>query len=185
MKFFDPLAHFDYLERRVLPSLLQKQSINVWSAACSNGAEAYSLSLLLAKHPHANILGSDRSRSKLEIAIKGDYSQEDLVGVPDTLLQYSFRKGVGNLSGQYRVHDFLRRSVQFYTHNLTNPFMVPLKFDVIFCQNALKGASEAEKERIENNISRVLVKGGFLFIGLQEQLFHLKSKEVSPSVYQF
>lgn len=185
MKFFDPKAHFNYLETSVRPILLQKQSINVWSAACSNGSEAYSLSLLLSEHPRVNIVGSDRSQSKLEHAIKGVFSQDEVEGVPDTLLQHSFRKGVGDLSGQYRVHDSLRQSVQFYTHNLLNPFMVPLKFDVIFCQNALNGASEAEKERIENNLSRVLVKGGFLFIGLQEQLFHLNSKQISPSVYQF
>ena len=63
--------------------------------------------------------------------------------------------------------------------------MVPLKFDVIFCQNVLNASSEADKEMIENNLSRVLVKGGFLFIGLPEQLFHFKSNEMAPSVYQF
>jgi chemotaxis protein methyltransferase CheR len=186
MKFFNPPTHFRYFEDHIMPGLLSNSAINVWSAACSNGAEAYSLSLMLLDCPaKVSVVGSDNSQGKLEEALKGVYGQDEVADVPAEMLQKAFRKGVGEATGQYRIHDFLRQSVQFYGHNLINPFIVPVKFDVIFCQNVLGKVTAREKEIIENNLSRVLVSGGYLFIGPGEKLFHAKATEISPSIYQF
>ena len=184
MKFFEPASHFEYFKSKLLPRLAQSPSANIWSSACANGAEAYSLSLLVKDYPHIHVWGSDSSQQALESSIKGHYVYDEIASVPEDMLQQAFRKGVGAASGQYRVHDVLRQSVQFYSHNLRSPFIVPLKFDVIFCQNVLSLCSQKEQEIIERNLVQVLATGGFLFIGLGEKIFHARAKEIAPSVYQ-
>ena len=47
-EFFRDKEYFNTLEKVVLPDLLRQSSdLAVWSAGCSNGAEAYSIALIL------------------------------------------------------------------------------------------------------------------------------------------
>ena len=74
-EFFRDAPQFDRLERVVLPSLLkEKRALNIWSAACSNGQEPYSLAILLNEakaDAGSRILATDFDRTVLERARSG------------------------------------------------------------------------------------------------------------------
>src|SRR5579859_8120065 len=82
-EFFRDVDRFGDLERRVLPELLARgATLRIWSAGCSNGAEAYSLAILLRElapaRSHA-ILASDVDETILERARVGTgYSAADV-----------------------------------------------------------------------------------------------------------
>ena len=50
--FFREPAHFDFLRDRAMPALLAgrcREPLKIWSAACSIGAEAYTIAMVLAE----------------------------------------------------------------------------------------------------------------------------------------
>ena len=74
-EFFRDVARFRELEQLVLPELLRhRASLRVWSAGCSNGSEAYSLSILLQElgpsHRYS-VLGTDVDQTILDRARAG------------------------------------------------------------------------------------------------------------------
>ena len=79
--FFREPRHFDYLRDTVLPGFVAAgtRSIRAWSAACSTGAEPYTLAMMLddcaatAGGPAFGILATDIDTDVLETARKGIY----------------------------------------------------------------------------------------------------------------
>src|SRR5579863_5604233 len=45
--FLREASHFDFLKHQVLPGLLQRSSIDIWSVPCSTGEEPYSIAVTL------------------------------------------------------------------------------------------------------------------------------------------
>src|SRR5579875_2525250 len=97
-EFFRDPDRFRYLEQRVLPELLRgRAGLNVWSAACSTGAEPYSVAILLRelapRGPH-RILATDVDRTVLARAQRGtDYGPSELRNVSPERLARHFRPG--------------------------------------------------------------------------------------------
>src|SRR5262245_21574117 len=82
--FFRDGHPFEVLRRAVLPELIRRRAgdrcLNVWSAACSSGQEAYSVAILL-RHDfpalsgwNVRLIASDLSAAMLERARRGRYS---------------------------------------------------------------------------------------------------------------
>src|SRR5262249_43023633 len=99
--FFRDGHPFEALRRTVLPELMRRRAegrrLNIWSAACSSGQEAYSLALLLRHHfPGLSgwsirLLGSDLSAVMLARARQGRYSDLEVSrGLPPELLETYF-----------------------------------------------------------------------------------------------
>ena len=85
-EFFRDVHRFGELEARVLPDLLRRRaSLRVWSAGCSNGSEAYSLSILLQElSPNGGhaILATDVDQTILDRARAAtDYLASDVRNV--------------------------------------------------------------------------------------------------------
>ena len=80
-EFFREPAHFDFLARGGLAALTATRSkLKAWSAACSTGAEPYTLALVLAEHARASgrpldyaILCTDLCTQVLAEAFAGIY----------------------------------------------------------------------------------------------------------------
>jgi len=74
-EFFRDLDRFRLLETKVLPELLaRRQGLKVWSAACSNGAEPYSVGMLLRELAPTllhKIIGTDVDPTILARAPRG------------------------------------------------------------------------------------------------------------------
>jgi len=87
-RFFRDRPKWDHLAGQVLPELLQeRRRLRIWSAGCSNGAEAYTLAMILhdlgAIDTGHYILATDIDTDVLEKAKQGGpYTREDVQEVP-------------------------------------------------------------------------------------------------------
>ena len=74
-EFFRDPDRFRALETEILPMLLaERPNLHVWSAACSTGAEPYSVAILLhelAPHGHHRVLATDVDATALACARRG------------------------------------------------------------------------------------------------------------------
>jgi chemotaxis protein methyltransferase CheR len=169
-EFFRDVDRFSDLERRVLPELLSRgASLRVWSAGCSNGAEPYSLSLLLQE------LGPDRAHSILATDIDqtildrartaSGYMVGDLRNVGPTRIRRWF---VPTNDGHFDVTPAARALIRFARHDLLRDAFPSGPFDLIACRNVVIYFTEGARERILENFVSVLRSGGVLFLGGSE-----------------
>src|SRR5690348_16954746 len=77
--FFRESAHFDFLRHTILPGLGNRETIAIWSAACSSGEEPYTIVFSLLEEMGESafrklrILATDISTRVLATARKGAY----------------------------------------------------------------------------------------------------------------
>ncbi|MCR6630860.1 MAG: protein-glutamate O-methyltransferase CheR [Magnetospirillum sp.] len=172
--FFRYREQFEALEQVVIPDLIERnrplRTLSVWSAGCSNGAEAYSLSILLNRRfavPLAGwevaILGTDINASALaeaNAALYGDWSVRDLS--EDVLHECFTPQG-----GRWRVKPAYRQGVRFAPHNLaTQP--PPGRFDLVLCRNVLMYFDGETRDRVLLSLREALVESGWLLLGHAE-----------------
>jgi hypothetical protein len=92
-EFFREPDHFRFLAEQAVPRLLSKAksgttALKVWSAACSSGAEPYTLAMVLADLAqqnaglHYGITATDISTEVLDVAISGIYPEAMVAPVP-------------------------------------------------------------------------------------------------------
>ncbi len=162
-QFFRNPEKFLFLEKEVLP-LLSRRNLRVWSAGCANGAEAYSLAMVLEDlmPGRYSIQATDMDGRVLRAAIAGWYTARETALVPESKWRYLLPSGRG-----FIVHPSLRRAVFFRTHNLlSDPY--PRGVDLIACRNVLIYLSEDAKNRVVGALNASLKPGGFLFLGSTE-----------------
>ncbi|ELY85142.1 CheR family methyltransferase [Natrialba taiwanensis] len=154
------------------------EPIRIWSAACADGREPYSLSLLAHVDPaidaeRVEILGTDISVPALETARTGIYEEPRTVDLGD---QLSFLDDYGpsdqyiqQRDRTYRVDETIRRSVSFERHDLIND--APKSgFELVVCRNLFIYIDNAYKRPMLETISRSLMPGGYLVIGKAETI---------------
>lgn len=169
-EFFRDRTQFDYLKSHALPELLSKRArLSLWTAACSNGQEPYSVAILLDEMTPGRghrILATDIDPQALRRAkAGGPYVASDLRNVTkDQLRRYFNQTDEG-----YAVNDSLRRRVTFQEHNLLADDF-PNGFDLVLCRNVMIYFSAEAKEQLFHRFSEALRPGGILFVGATESL---------------
>lgn len=174
-QFFRNPEKFEFLEKEVLP-LLSHRNLRVWSAGCANGAEAYSLAMLLEDlmPGRYSIQATDMDERVLRVAIAGWYAARETALVPDSRRRYLLPSGRG-----FMVHPVLRGAVFFRAHNLLcDPY--PLGIDLVSCRNVLIYLSEEAKNRVIRAINSSLKPGGFLFLGSTESIVNAAAAGFVP-----
>src|SRR5690606_36170615 len=90
---------FDALRRHVLPELVQvRPAPDVWSVACSDGAELLSMAALLCEVgavPDGRLRGTDCRPSAIARARRGRYGASAMATMPATLRRQCFSESVG------------------------------------------------------------------------------------------
>ena len=184
--FFREHAHFEFLERVLVPQ--QRQRLRIWSAAASNGSEAYSVAILLREHlargplSGTKILGTDLSQSIIEEAKEGVYDADFVRKVPPPLLGKYFSQ----LSdGSYAVDGETKKLVTFANLNLMARWPMRGPFDVIFLRNVMIYFNRETRVWLGARMASLLSPGSFLFIGHAETLGDapMGLKRVQPAVY--
>jgi len=177
--FFREGHHFDDLVNTRLPTILstpgRDRTVRVWSAACSTGAEPYTLAMVL-RDALANrsgwsveILASDINTEVLGTAKRAVYSGEEVKRVPEETLHRHFQRGTGDNANRYRIRPETSRMVHFERINLLRPlprFEVP--FDAVFCRNCLIYFSKEKQAQVIRALTETLRPGGLLFLGHSE-----------------
>ncbi|MDA8189381.1 MAG: methyltransferase domain-containing protein, partial [Dehalococcoidales bacterium] len=168
-EFFRIPEKFEYLRRNVLPTLLaSRRQLRVWSAGCSNGAEPYSLAILLRELAPAGdwrITASDIDATVLEKARRGIYPVADIRNLTSEMLKKYFIP-VGE---QLQVVDQIKNKVQFRVHDLLRD-EYDKDFDLIVCRHVIIYFTEEAKDEIFRKFHSSLRTGGVLFVGGTEMI---------------
>ncbi len=177
--FFRHREQFEAV-KRVVPELLGRkavgQSLKIWSAACSNGAELYSLSILLKDNFSAMLgdaapllVGTDINSDSLDKANAGVYEEWSLRGVSDSDRDKYFERN----QKKSKIRDQYRQGVTFIFHNLASD-PIPsaahnlFGFDIIFLRNILIYFDPKTLSTFLGNIAEAMVPGGYLAVAPAE-----------------
>lgn len=166
-EFFRNPELFSYLEQQVLSTLAtKKNTISVWSAGCSIGAEPYSLAMaILEACPKfvATITATDLDAEALRQAGTGGYSNADVRNVTPERLSRYFDVTPGGVN----VKKIVKTMVSFRRHDLLKD-PIESGFDLIVCRNVAIYFTEEAKLVMLRRFATVLATGGYLFTGATE-----------------
>ena len=179
-RFYREPHHFDHLRDKVMPALAERARqggrVRLWSAACSNGQEPYSMALtVLSVLPEAGeldvrILATDIDPNMVAEGRAGLYSAEALEPVPDTLRSRWFKRETGSDRMLYAAAPELRRLVTFNELNLIGDWPMKGKFDVIFCRNVVIYFDDQTQETVWSRFLPLMNPGATLYIGHSERV---------------
>lgn len=170
-EFFRDKTMFNLLEEKVFPALLEKKStLKIWSAACSSGAEPYSMAIILnelTSNRRHHIEGSDIDRNILQAAAQARYHPDQVRNVSGPRQTKYFRRE-GNL---YFLNENIKKMISFRQHDLLlDPF--GQGYDLIACRNVTIYFTREAQEKLNIKFYRALNPGGVLFIGASEMIFN-------------
>lgn len=170
----------DALRQHVLPRLYRERPrdkvLSLWSAGCASGEEAYSLAIQILQSGlfsdwQINIVGSDLSRTALEVARRGIYGPSAFRGVDKRDITRYFREE----NGRFHIEDNIRRMVTFTRVNLARADWAAIggPFDAIFCRNVLIYFERSCRLGLISGLARKLYSDGYLFLGHSESLLDM------------
>jgi chemotaxis protein methyltransferase CheR len=178
--FFRDGRPFELMRTDLLPKLIEarrnRRSLRFWSAACSTGQEAYSLSMLLTEHfPtlanwNIRIEGTDLASEVVHRAQEGKYHRIEMNrGLPARFVVRYF----DHIGEDWIVKPELKKMCNFREANLCTgnlPFnRAEDRFDIIFLRNVMLYFSQETRKTLLAYIHRVLAPDGVLFLGSSEQ----------------
>ena len=192
--FFREPKHFDYLVGTALPQMRDAgiDRLRVWSAACSTGAEPYTLAMLLdafaqdRQGPDYGILATDLDSEVLRIARRGVYPAAMLDPVPAGLRARYAMRANDPKRGEMRIAANLRAAIGFAQMNLMDErYPVGDPMDIVFCRNVLIYFDKPTQEKVVRRLTECLRPGGLLFLGHSESIagFDLPLKTVANTVF--
>jgi len=194
--FFREPLHFDFLLTEGLEELISnKKNVNlsIWSAGCSSGEEAYTISIILSEFIEKNwgvdfsITASDISTKMLKKASEAIYQEDRIVEIPLVLKKKYFLRSKDREEKKVKLIPSLRQKVSFFRQNLLYlPFAPKPEHHIIFCRNVLIYFDRENQFKILNSLCTYLKPGGFLFLGHSESItgFDLPIKSVRPTIYR-
>jgi chemotaxis protein methyltransferase CheR len=178
--FFRDREQFDAIRDVVIPEILdRKQSskqLRIWSAGCANGAEPYSLAILLARelgHRLAgwdvSIFATDINRQSLADAQAGNFQEWALRSTSDAVKRNCF-----SIEGRhFAIHPEYKQWIKFSHMNLVeNEFPAyhhaVSDFDLILCRNVMIYFAPEVIRRLIRQFHESLTDGGWFVVGAAE-----------------
>jgi len=182
--FFRNPPVFDFLRREVLPGLRGiRNGIYAWSAGCSDGAELYSIAILLSELnllSGSYLLGSDCRPDAIQRAKEGCFDSLALKNIDPLLLDRYFLPG----GGRRQVCSSLRRSARFKTADILKT-REPGVWDLIFFRNTAMYFRPEAASLLWENFETSLRPGGVLVLGKAERPAGRKSLvPLAPCIYR-
>ncbi|MGC8764814.1 MAG: CheR family methyltransferase [Brevinematia bacterium] len=180
--FFREEVHFDFLKNYLRQNIHKEPYIRFWSAGCSTGEEAYSISISCfeaVENPFdydLKILATDISLKVIEVANQGIYHYNRMLkgSIEDKILKRYFIFDRENKD--FILKDEVKRLVAFRYLNLMDNYPFKKKFDIVFLRNVLIYFDIEEKEYILDKIFDVIKDNGYMILGLSESLVGVKHK---------
>ena len=180
--FFRIGPQIEVLLQTILPDVAQRmvgrRPVQIWSAGCSTGEEAYTLAILADQTQRlrgkAGILGTDLHPASLETARRGIYGEWSFRDTPEAVRKKFFTRvprdqnlsSAQHHSAKWQISPELRRSVRFDALNLLSADWSPLeRFDLILCRNVMIYFSNLTAQRLIERLAAQLQPGGWLMLG--------------------
>ena len=164
----------------------QNKDIRVLSIPSSNGAEIYSILIMLDKIDSSliqkiNCIGIDVNNESIKKAYKAVYSERELHKLDqDTKLKY-FKK-----SDRYMLIDELKNRVEFINDNIFSLSSSKYgKFDVILSRNLFIYFDDLHRKKATEILYDILKPGGYLIMGVTDRLYEgINFNKISNFVYK-
>lgn len=163
--FRDP-EQFQLIERELLPLVRgTRRQLRIWSAGCADGAELYSVGIVLAQMgllDSAGLLGSDLLEENVLAAERGVY-------------------------GDVQLPASLRARVRFEQRDLLRTATPPGKWSLVLCRNVAIYLQAEAKRLLHGRLAGALAPGGVLLLGRSERIFDPESiglENVAPHAYR-
>ncbi|MFC7129738.1 CheR family methyltransferase [Haloferax chudinovii] len=163
--------------REVLRDLSSRGSrhdpIKIWSAACSDGREAYSLGMLAHDDDRVDerrieIVGTDIKREILRAARAGEYRASETNDVAEQLDPIGrWERFVDRDDDSFRVKDPVTDMVSFERRDLIRE-EPPGTFDLVVCRNLFIYINAESKRAVFETLGSALKPDGYLTIGMTE-----------------
>ena len=176
--FFRDQAPFELFRRELLPQHIRRietngepRRLDIWSAACSTGQEAYSIAMVVrACLPdptrwQVRILGTDISAAAVARARRGLFSQLEIErGLTPGQVERFFTTSAEGLL----IREDVRQMVSFEPFNLLELTNDRGAFDLIFCRNVAIYFSLKNRLRLFDRLAHHLRPHGALILGSTE-----------------
>lgn len=179
-RFFREPHHFDHLKAHVVSKhanfVRSGGRLRVWSAACSDGQEPYSIAMaILTVIPEAasmdvRVLATDIDPNMIAHGRAGVYGEDSMSAVPKDLRDRWFVPAVAGASGSWQVGEKLASLVSFRELNLVGPWPMKGRFDAIFCRNVVIYFEEKTQQEMWRRFVPALTPNGYLYIGHSERV---------------
>ncbi|RZA25338.1 MAG: protein-glutamate O-methyltransferase CheR [Proteobacteria bacterium] len=178
--FFRDRKVFEAIHEVMTTITSEKDTLKIWSAACSTGQESYSLAMTLlesknekVKRSIYSILASDISERVLAKATKGHYTELEIDrGLESSLRSKYFEQLTQsqNLASTWRAKKVLSEHIHFKKINLLERWTHSSKFDIVLCRNVLIYQNVENKRKVIQRIFDNLEPSGYLILGGAESL---------------
>ena len=197
-RFFRNQAHFDAIEKYVVPELIKmkgaggERRLRFWSAGCSTGEEPYSIAMsALEEMPNGAagrvfIKATDISMRMLEKARRGAYPAERVAEIPAALRLRYLLKAPGGPAESFQFRNDVRAMIAFERLNLMGRLPEAYCCSVIFCRNIMIYFDKPTQQSLVQRLSDYLEEGGYLLIGHSESLNNISHglDYVCPATYR-
>ncbi|MFZ7131518.1 MAG: CheR family methyltransferase [Eubacteriales bacterium] len=185
-EFFRNKEIFDEFEQALVTRLISKfKNIKIWSAACSIGAEPYSLGIIFHRQniiDSGKIIATDIDDTILKRAKDGTFKDHEVKNISKNELERYFRI----VNDTYHVVDYIKNSVEFRKHDLLLD-RYESGFHGVLCRNVTIYFKNEAKNQIYKKIYNSLVPGGILFTGATESIYNPNEfgfKKISTFLYE-
>lgn len=185
-EFFRNPEIFEELKNKLKGELLKSSSsLKIWSAACSIGAEPYSIAMYLddlSPNVRHKIIATDLDSTILERAKKGEYVASEIKNVKKDYISKYFTI----MDDKYSISPKIKSMVTFKKHDLILE-SYEKDFDLIVCRNVVIYFNQDVKDVIYKKFSQSLKKGGLLFVGATESIYNYRDygfEKASTFIYR-
>ena len=193
--FFREPKHFEFMEQVGLPELAAAghRRLRLWSAACSIGAEPYTMAMVMQDFAESRsgidyrILATDLSTDVLGAARRGVYPRDMIQPVPAEMQRRYVMVSRDAGRGEVRIHPRLRSAIGFARMNLMDSaYRVGDPMHMIFCRNVLIYFDKPTQARVLSRLCDCLAPGGFLYVGHSETVtgISLPVRQVANTVFK-
>jgi chemotaxis protein methyltransferase CheR len=180
--FFRQEYQLRAFRNQVLPLLAEanqrKRRLNLWSAGCSTGEEAYTIAIVIHESRlfegwEVRVIGSDISRRSVAAARRGVYQGPSFRVMSESRQRMYF----ADANDGMHIVEPIKRMCHFGQLNLldgTAAAIVGL-MDAVFCRNVLIYFDMRSRRRVIDNLYARLSVGGYLLLGHSESLLNVST----------
>jgi chemotaxis protein methyltransferase CheR len=189
--FFREPEVLNYFKENIIPTLPENDRWRIWSAAASDGEEAYTLAIILSETLGVNqalaqaaILGTDISYPMIAQAEQGVYHKQKLESVSETTLRRYFHQ---ENADHWSILPLFKSLCTFRRMNLNSrPWPFQNQFHIVFCRNVLYYFDRPLQQELVEHIYDHTLPGGWLVTSVTETLYWAKTRwhAVSSGVYR-